>query len=96
MIQINVICNSCRTVGGTSYAYNSGVHVLRREMQGKGWLRLPTGEDYCPGCRHDKPRKLSAPQQEILSEVLNICGAHARDDGTAQAIAEDVRKLAKP
>lgn len=84
MIQINVICNKCRIVGGTSYAYNRGVHVMRREMHGKGWLRLPSGEDYCPSCRPAVVRKLSAPQKEILSECLRIVESVGADHLVAQ------------
>ena len=28
----------------------------------------------------------------IVAECINICGGHARDDGTAQRIIEDIKK----
>ena len=63
-------------------------------------------EQYADDTFNSDPAKYDTPEQEkvwcemmqekfaelIVRECIDWCNAHARDDGTAQRIAEDIKK----
>ena len=63
---------------------NERINQLAREAG----LIAPYGSDH-EGLRDFDYRMFA---QLIITECIDWCNAHARDDGTAQRIAEDIKK----
>ena len=69
-------------------------------------LLAEQAEQYADDTFNSDPAKYDTPEQEkvwcemmqekfaelIVRECIDWCNAHARDDGTAQRIAEDIKK----
>ena len=54
------------------------------------YLTLPTG--FNPENVGMYPQLMEKFAELIVRECIDWCNAHARDDGTAQRIAEDIKK----
>jgi ribosomal protein S27E len=75
MLRVQIVCESCGTVGAqTTGGKNKYAHHLRLDLKARGWKFLTVGMDFCPTCwaHETMPHKCPTCKQDRAPRACDI------------------------